>query len=728
MSRIHKFGPAQQDSEGNLLAGDYLGWMGKCSMSDNKACDVDKQRSKGFSCTWETCELGPGEDSWGSGTGQFDLPMYLAFDPNGLLYVADYFNLRVQRFGADGVFAGEAQSNENGVVSPNKPSFVLGNMPAPRALAVNSTQFFVTDRAEKFVHIFGTLPFRDITPESAVVTYVSKHDFHSATDSFAYYVSDGLAQSEPATVTVQVDRNFRRPVAFDDEQMTTEDTPVSFQLLADDPDGLKDFDFNGLDKLSYRITHQPNHGVVTVDANGMATYQPEVEFFGHDQFQFDVNDGNEDSKKAMVKIEVLSDNDAPVVSSTSLPERIGQGLDFTLEAVFSDDTNYEHQATVDWGDGDVSPPGSMEVDEDSGELTVTGTVLMEPAIGSSGKLNAHHVYESLGEHTITVCVEDGDLQQGCLVTEVQVETLSQLLLTASVPEGDQHGNAPIFYSVEVAAAQPSGGEGLVSEDISVLIETDELLTLSSVQVDVPETSAQMAMSATTAKLKADQSSCAVEGQDIRCELGDLPPGESRVINIEARLARAAVYNEVPVLYVQAESSTDSAWPLVETMLEVEVLADDTDTDGDGITDAYENAHGLNPNQDDAGQDLDGDGLSNREEFEIRTEADNFDTDGDGLGDGAEWNEWLTDPLLSDTDGDEMPDGWEIEHDLDPFRNDSLDDADGDGANNLDEFLWDTDPNNNSDAVHLNVPALGREALILLISLMLAIGLAVVRKR
>jgi len=183
-----------------------------------------------------------------------------------------------------------------------------------------------------------------------------------------------------------------------------------------------------------------------------------------------------------------------------------------------------------------------------------------------------------------------------------------------------------------------------------------------------------------------------------------------------------------VLYVQAESSTDSAWPLVETMLEVEVLADDTDTDGDGITDAYENAHGLNPNQDDAGQDLDGDGLSNREEFEIRTEADNFDTDGDGLGDGAEWNEWLTDPLLSDTDGDEMPDGWEIEHDLDPFRNDSLDDADGDGANNLDEFLWDTDPNNNSDAVHLNVPALGREALILLISLMLAIGLAVVRKR
>src|SRR5262249_48371244 len=43
-----------------------------------------------------------------------------------------------------------------------------------------------------------------------------------------------------------------------------------------------------------------------------------------------------------------------------------------------------------------------------------------------------------------------------------------------------------------------------------------------------------------------------------------------------------------------------------------------DTDGDGIPDGWEIAHGLDPNANDAGQDLDHDGFSNFEEFEAGT--------------------------------------------------------------------------------------------------------------
>ncbi len=49
-------------------------------------------------------------------------------------------------------------------------------------------------------------------------------------------------------------------------------------------------------------------------------------------------------------------------------------------------------------------------------------------------------------------------------------------------------------------------------------------------------------------------------------------------------------------------------------------------------------------------------------------------------------------LSEDNDFDGMADEWEREHGLDPERDDSEEDADGDGWTNLQEYLADTDPN------------------------------------
>ena len=71
---------------------------------------------------------------------------------------------------------------------------------------------------------------------------------------------------------------------------------------------------------------------------------------------------------------------------------------------------------------------------------------------------------------------------------------------------------------------------------------------------------------------------------------------------------------------------------------------------------------------------------------------NIDADGDGLTDQDETNIYGTDPDQGDTDSDGMPDGWEVEYDLEPLTDDAMNDPDGDGLNNLQEYQISTDPN------------------------------------
>ncbi|HMP72123.1 MAG TPA: S8 family serine peptidase [Kiritimatiellia bacterium] len=145
-----------------------------------------------------------------------------------------------------------------------------------------------------------------------------------------------------------------------------------------------------------------------------------------------------------------------------------------------------------------------------------------------------------------------------------------------------------------------------------------------------------------------------------------------------------------------------------------------DTDGDGMPDGYEllDAFGnlrppdqrLNPlDPTDAHEDFDGDGLTNLEEYLIR----------DGLignmPEGVIWD-YYSDPFNPDSDGDGMPDGWEVYHGLHPmdpiltkdgdleYRYPALGpegDLDGDGLWNLREFQirFHLNPNAHPFAIH-----------------------------
>ena len=62
---------------------------------------------------------------------------------------------------------------------------------------------------------------------------------HNGIDTFTYTISDGRGGTDSATVTVTINPIADSPVAADDADSTTVDTPVTIDVLANDsdPDG-----------------------------------------------------------------------------------------------------------------------------------------------------------------------------------------------------------------------------------------------------------------------------------------------------------------------------------------------------------------------------------------------------------------------------------------------------------------------------------------------------------
>ena len=122
---------------------------------------------------------------------------------------------------------------------------------------------------------------------------------------------------------------------------------------------------------------------------------------------------------------------------------------------------------------------------------------------------------------------------------------------------------------------------------------------------------------------------------------------------------------------------------------------DVDTDNDGLPDVVELWLGTDPNK----SDTDGDGLLDGEEVNpangTKTDPNKADTDGDGLTDGVEIKISKTDPNKADSDGDGLSDGEEVDvYGTNPLKADTDGDALGDGLEV--GKAGDTDPTTKTD--------------------------------
>lgn len=159
------------------------------------------------------------------------------------------------------------------------------------------------------------------------------------------------------------------------------------------------------------------------------------------------------------------------------------------------------------------------------------------------------------------------------------------------------------------------------------------------------------------------------------------------------------------------SNWDDNGYLIETEYKIDM---DIDSDGDGLSDYYEEIYGLNRYDVDTDADgltdfqeiyivrsnplaydslvkgvsdfevdNDNDGLKNGIEIELGTNPNIADSDGDGLSDGDEINIYFTNPNNSDTDGDTLNDGDEIKLKFSPL----LKDTDDNGILDCDEKIF-----------------------------------------
>ena len=143
---------------------------------------------------------------------------------------------------------------------------------------------------------------------------------------------------------------------------------------------------------------------------------------------------------------------------------------------------------------------------------------------------------------------------------------------------------------------------------------------------------------------------------------------------------------------------------------MKVLTLVSDSDNDGMNDAWEHLHGLIVGLTDAAADPDGDGLTNIDELAAGTDPQVADTDGDGLNDGAEAHQYHTDPLKTDTDSDGLSDSAEV---LTYHTNPLVYDTDGDGAGDALELKQGSDPNSASSIPEnlavIGTPIMGTKA-------------------
>ena len=195
---------------------------------------------------------------------------------------------------------------------------------------------------------------------------------YTGVDTFTYRATDGLANSDVATVTITITPVNDAPVAADDAYTTSEDTTLTILaagILANDSD------VDG-DALSSALVSNVTHGTLALSPNGSFIYTPAADFHGEDSFTYRAYDGELFSAAAVVRITVLPANDAPVAANDAYTTAEDTALTVAAPGVLANDTD------VDGDPLSVALVGN--VSHGTLALSANGSFLYTPGLNFNG--------------------------------------------------------------------------------------------------------------------------------------------------------------------------------------------------------------------------------------------------------------------------------------------------------------------------------------------------------
>jgi len=211
-----------------------------------------------------------------------------------------------------------------------------------------------------------------INPDGTL-TYTPDANY-SGEDTFTVTISDGRGGSSTQSVLVIVTPASNRPPdALDDSYDAPSDSNSVFAVLANDTDP-------DSDALTITDVVQPQHGVVTIAADGTLLFTPDANYVGPDSFSYTVSDGNGGYDTAYVDL-VIGDRDhdglSDVIETTVTntdpddPDTDGDGLSDGDEVAGGNPNQYDPGIDTNPLDNDTDDDGLSDGTEIRGDGPLT---------------------------------------------------------------------------------------------------------------------------------------------------------------------------------------------------------------------------------------------------------------------------------------------------------------------------------------------------------------------
>ena len=368
-----------------------------------------------------------------------------------------------------------------------------------------------------------------INPDGTL-TYTPDEGFFG-TDSFTYRASDGELLSDPAMVLVtvkQAEPFNNPPVANDDTATTTQGLAVQIGVLENDsdPDG---------DLLTVGTVTQPSNGSVSINHDGTITYTPEAGFFGSDSFTYRASDGELLSDPATVLVTVEKAEEPPP-GSTTLQFQPGSGGYFGVV-----DT-YLHQSQPDTS-------------------RASSTTLVVDSVDSKGEVQALLRFDDI------IGSASGQIPLGATI-------LSATLVVQTTSKGDGATLHRMLLPWSDSATWNSLANGIQADGIEAMIPNDldtGFIPAGTTRLDV--TTSLQAWADGQANHGWAFLPLGPDGWDFNSAEGSTPP----TLIVEYTTADGGPVNSAPL------ASDDTASTLEGRAVQIAVLANDSDPDGDPLT-------------------------------------------------------------------------------------------------------------------------------------------------